>query len=216
MIYLKEAVIVEGKYDKIKLKNFISAEIITTDGFRIFKDRQKTEMIRRIAEKRGIIILTDSDAAGFVIRGHLNGIIDQKYIKNVFVPEIKGKERRKAVASSAGLLGVEGLSEQIISDALKRAGIGENTEDRQSIVPKITKADLFAAGLSGGEGSRFKREQLLKKLKLPTGMSSAQMLTALNSLYTEEEFLAVCRKESDVENRSNENATAEGCGNIKE
>lgn len=210
MIYLKEAVIVEGKYDKIKLKNFISAEIITTDGFRIFKDRQKTEMIRRIAEKRGIIILTDSDAAGFVIRGHLNGLIDQKYIKNVFVPEIKGKERRKTVASSAGLLGVEGLSEQVIADALKRAGVGENAKERQNTELKITKSDLFAAGLSGGENSRSKREQLLKSLSLPTGMSSGQMLTALNSLYTGEEFLAMCRKESDVEDRSNENAAAEG------
>ncbi len=215
MIYLKEAVIVEGKYDKIKLKNFISAEIITTDGFRIFKDRQKTEMIRRIAEKRGIIILTDSDAAGFVIRGHLNGFIDQKYIKNVFVPEIKGKERRKTVASSAGLLGVEGLSEQVIADALKRAGVGENAKERQNTELKITKADLFAVGLSGGEDSRPKREQLLKSLSLPTGMSSGQILTALNSLYTREEFLAMCRKESDVEDRSNENAAAEGRGDIK-
>ncbi len=182
MIHLKEAVIVEGKYDKIKLKNFIDAEIITTDGFRIFKNKEKVNMLRRIAEKRGIIILTDSDSAGFVIRGHLTSVIDPKFIKNVFVPEVEGKERRKEKASAQGLLGVEGLSEEIIIESLKKAGIGlcSKAEEKQ----KITSTDLFRLGLSGADNSREMRERLLKSLDLPVGMSTKQMLTALNSLYS--------------------------------
>lgn len=182
MIHLKEAVIVEGKYDKIKLKNFIDAEIITTDGFGIFKNKEKINMLRRIAEKRGIIILTDSDSAGFVIRGHLTSVIDQKFIKNVFVPEVEGKERRKEKASAQGLLGVEGLSEEIIIESLKKAGIGlcGKAEEKQ----KITSTDLFRLGLSGVDNSREMRERLLKSLDLPVGMSTKQMLTALNSLYS--------------------------------
>lgn len=186
MIHLTEAVIVEGKYDKIKLKNFLDAEIITTDGFRIFKDKEKLNMIRRIAEKRGIVILTDSDSAGFVIRGYLSGAIDPQYIKNAFVPEIKGKERRKEKASAQGLLGVEGLSEEIIAEALKKAGAVVNKKDDGK--PKITSADLFRLGLSGTDNSRGLREQLLKGLDLPVGMSTKQMLTALNSLYSLEEL----------------------------
>ncbi len=186
MIYLSEAVIVEGKYDKIKLANFLDAEIITTDGFRIFKNKEKLSMIRRIAEKRGIIILTDSDSAGFVIRGHLSGFIDPKYIKNVFVPEVKGKERRKEKASAQGLLGVEGLSEETIVEALKKAGVGlDGTAENRS---KITSADLYRLGLAGTDNSRERREKLLKSLDLPTGMSNSQMLTALNSLYSVKEL----------------------------
>ena len=181
MIHLKEAVIVEGKYDKIKLKNFIDAEIITTDGFGIFKNKEKINMLRRIAEKRGIIILTDSDSAGFVIRGHLSSVIDPKFIKNVFVPEVEGKEHRKEKASAERLLGVEGLSEEIIVESFKKAGIGlcDNAETKS----KITSTDLFRLGLSGGDNSREQREKLLKSLDLPVGMSTKQMLTALNSLY---------------------------------
>lgn len=198
MIHLKEAVIVEGKYDKIKLKNFIDAEIITTDGFRIFKNKEKINMLRRIAEKRGIIILTDSDSAGFLIRGHLTSVIDPKFIKNVFVPEIKGKERRKEKASSQGLLGVEGLSEEIIIEALKKAGVGADKKTLET--PKITSTDLFRLGLSGGDNSREAREKLLKSLDLPVGMSTKQMLTALNSLYSLEELEKTMEENAD-ENR---------------
>lgn len=189
MIHLTEAVIVEGKYDKITLKNFIDAEIIVTDGFGIFKDRQKASMIRRIAEKRGIIIITDSDSAGFVIRGHLNGIVDKKYIKNVFVPEIKGKERRKSEASAEGLLGVEGLSEEVITEALKRAGVDLSGCDTAGAVGGITHTDLFELGLSGGPDSKRKRKVLTDKLNLPSKMSTNQLLTALNSLYTLDEIV---------------------------
>ena len=198
MIHLKEAVIVEGKYDKIKLKNFIDAEIITTDGFGIFKNKEKINMLRRIAEKRGIIILTDSDSAGFLIRGHLTSVIDPKFIKNVFVPEIKGKERRKEKASAQGLLGVEGLSEEIIIESLKKAGVG--TDKKTQETPKITSIDLFNLGLSGGDNSREQREKLLKSLDLPFGMSTKQMLTALNSLYSLEELEKILEGNAD-ENR---------------
>ena len=198
MIHLKEAVIVEGKYDKIKLKNFIDAEIITTDGFGIFKNKEKINMLRRIAEKRGIIILTDSDSAGFLIRGHLTSVIEPKFIKNVFVPEIKGKERRKEKVSAQGLLGVEGLSEEIIIESLKKAGVGTDKKTKET--PKITSTDLFRLGLSGGDNSREQREKLLKSLDLPVGMSTKQMLTALNSLYSLEELEKILEENAD-ENR---------------
>lgn len=192
MIHLEQAVIVEGKYDKIKLKNFLDAEIITTDGYGIFRNREKLEMIRKIAEKRGIIIMTDSDSAGFVIRGRLTGFIDGKYITNVFVPEIKGKERRKATASAAGLLGVEGLDEETILKAMEKAGIASDAQSPNRSDSKLTKADLFSVGLSGRPDSKQRRETLMKSLGFPTGMSSGQFLTALNSLYSRKEFFEIC------------------------
>lgn len=195
MITLKQAVIVEGKYDKIKLKSFLDAEIFTTDGFGIFKNKEKVQMFRRIAEQKGLIILTDSDSAGFVIRGHLTGVIDPKYVTNVFVPEIKGKEKRKTEASAQGLLGVEGLSEQVILEALKKAGVdldgGQPTEQKD----KITHTDLYNLGLSGGANSKQKRKQLTERLVLPSGMSTNQLLTALNSLYTRQELYDIFKKD---------------------
>ena len=192
MIKLSKVIIVEGKYDKIRLKNFIDAEIITTDGFRIFKDRDKLQMIRRIAETKGIVILTDSDSAGFVIRGHLSSIIDPKYITNVVVPEIKGKEKRKEKSSAQGLLGVEGLDEKTITEAFKKAGIAT---DETAVTPtgeKITNSDLFKLGLSGVSDSKARREALMQSLGLPKGMSSKQLLTALNSLYSRDELYDIC------------------------
>lgn len=188
MIRLKQAVIVEGKYDKIRLSNFVDAEIITTDGFRIFKDKQKRELIRKVAEKKGIIILTDSDSAGFMIRGHLSGITDPKNIINVFVPEIKGKEKRKTTQSKQGFLGVEGLSEQIITEAFLKAGIDVQDGKVTVAEPKITRADLYETGLLGKDNSAQKRCELEEKLGLPKGMSVSQLLTALNLLYTKEEL----------------------------
>lgn len=195
MVSLSQVVVVEGKYDKIKLSSFLSAEIVTTDGFRIFKDREKMKMLRKMAEKRGLIIMTDSDSAGFIIRNHLCGSIDNSLIVNVFIPEIKGKERRKTSPSAQGLLGVEGVTEQVIIDALKRAGIdaGGNILERQD---KITKIDLFSVGLSGGKDSSKARQELLKRLDLPSGMSPSQMLIALNSLYSREEFLNLFKEEN--------------------
>lgn len=201
MIHLKQAVIVEGKYDKIRLKSFLDAEIITTDGFRIFKDREKVSMIRRIAEKRGIIILTDSDSAGFMIRGHLTGIIDPKYIINVFVPEIKGRERRKTQSSAEGLLGVEGLSEDIIVGAFKKAGVNIDGSDSDVPGEKLTHTDLYKLGLSGGENCREKRNRLISALKLPRGMSTNQLLTALNTLVGREELYKMYESEEQDEIR---------------
>lgn len=190
MIHLDSVVVVEGKYDKIKLSNFLDAEIVTTNGFRIFKDRDKMAMLRKMAEKRGIIILTDSDSAGFVIRNHLCGSIDNRLITNVFIPEIKGKERRKSAPSKQGLLGVEGVTEEVILKAFEKAGVSvAGVEGTLKSSEKITKTDLFLLGLSGGEGSADKRQELLKKLELPTSLSPSQLLTALNSLYSKEEFL---------------------------
>ena len=190
MMRLDKIVVVEGKYDKIKLCNFLDAEIVTTDGFRIFKDKEKIAKLRKMAEKRGIIILTDSDSAGFMIRNHLCGSIDNSLITNVFIPEIKGKERRKTSPSKQGLLGVEGVNEEIILKALEKAGVAVSSEKTASETrEKITKTDLFCLGLSGGEGSAEKREELLKRLELPTGLSPSQLLTALNALYPREEFL---------------------------
>ncbi len=193
MIRLNQAVIVEGKYDKIKLSSFVDAEIITTDGFRIFKDAKKRDMIRRIAEKNGIVILTDSDSAGFMIRGHLQGITSPDNIINVFVPQIKGKERRKSEPSAEGVLGVEGLSEKILTEAFLKAGIDIENGNLKKRTPDITRADLYALGLSGGENSAEKRKKLLQKTGLPTGMSVSQMLTALNSLYTAEELYSLVK-----------------------
>ena len=195
MITLKQAVIVEGKYDKIKLKNFLDAEVITTDGFGIFKNKEKVNMLRRIAENRGLIVLTDSDSAGFLIRGHLTSVINPQYITNVFVPEIKGKEKRKTQSSAQGLLGVEGLSEQVITEALKRAGINVNGAEIQAKGEKITHIDLYNLGLSGVADSKQKRERLCEKLQLPKAMSTNQLLTALNSLYSKEELFKLFETE---------------------
>ncbi len=187
MIHLTQAVIVEGKYDKIKLSRFLDAEIIITDGFRIFRDKQKAEMIRQIAKKRGIIIITDSDSAGFLIRGHLNGIVDKECITNVFIPQIRGRERRKTTPSAEGFLGVEGVSEEVIRDALKKYGIAlDGTKSQEGC--KWTSADLYRLGLSGGENSGIKRTRLLEKLGFPKGMSTKQLLTALSLLYSFKEI----------------------------
>ncbi|MDO4609030.1 MAG: DUF4093 domain-containing protein, partial [Clostridia bacterium] len=166
MITLKQAIVVEGKYDKIKLANFINATIITTNGFRIFKDKQKRDFIRLIAQKNGIIVMTDSDSAGSLIRSHLKQICPDGTIINVYVPQLSGKEKRKNKPSKEGLLGVEGLSEVVIIDALKRSGVTEANVKRDKL---IKKSDLFALGLSGGKNSSTLREELADFLKLPLG-----------------------------------------------
>ncbi len=193
MLHIDKTVIVEGKYDKIKLSNILDTEIITTDGFAIFKDKQKTELIRRAAENKGIIIMTDSDSAGFLIRGHLKSVIPNDKIINVYIPEILGKEKRKAEASKEGLLGVEGVSEQVILDALLRAGVNVNGEEAAQR-EKITKADFYDLGLIGFGGSEQKRNELKAKLQLPKHLSTNALLTAVNALYSKEEFLEILRK----------------------
>lgn len=187
MIKLKQAVIVEGRYDKIKLKNIIDAPIIETNGFRIFNDKQRQSLIRQIADKRGILIMTDSDGAGFVIRNFLKGTVDKSKIKNCYIPQLSGKEKRKEHMSAEGFLGVEGVPDEVIIEAVRKSGaeiIGEEAQERK----EITKADLYSLGLTGTENSAQKRKQLLDKLNLPGYLSTNAMLTALNCLYSLEEL----------------------------
>ena len=185
MIRLDKPVIVEGKYDKIALQNVIDALIITTDGFGIFKNKEKCDLIRRLARKNGVIIMTDSDSAGAVIRSYIKKIVSDCEIINVYVPELQGKEKRKAKPSKSGLIGVEGMSPEIIEDALRKSGVfSVRAEERR----KITKADMFAFGLSGREDSREKRKSFLRQLGLPESLSSSAMLDVLNNSFTFEEF----------------------------
>ena len=185
LIRVDKAVIVEGKYDKIKLSNILDATIITTEGFRIFKDKEKRELIRILAKKRGLIIMTDSDRAGQMIRKHIEKIAKGADIINVYLPFIKGKEKRKTKASADGSLGVEGIGDEIILNALTAAGaLGEQKQAKRAF---ISKTDLYNMGLSGGKDSRIKREKLLSKLGFPTFLSANTLLDLLNTLYTPSE-----------------------------
>lgn len=186
MIKLKEVVIVEGKYDKIKLSSILDANIITTDGFGIFKDKDKQRYLKKLAEKNGAVIITDSDSGGLVIRNFLKNIIPSDKIKNVYVPEISGKEKRKNKASREGLLGVEGLSNKVLSEALNRFGVVE-TRNENSIV-KITQENLFDDGLIGKENSSEKRKSLCRLLRIPQNLSKNALLKTLNDLMDYEEY----------------------------
>lgn len=181
MIRLKTPVIVEGKYDKIRLSNIIDAPIFTTDGFRIFKDKEKMAFFRAVAKKCGVIILTDSDSAGLMIRNHLKKAIGDANIYNVYLPEILGKEKRKTVPSKEGLLGVEGTDDEIIIKAIERF------TSPKSDGKKVTKTDFLLWGLSG-DGSAAKREKLKTRLSLPHSLSTNGLLDAINVLYTYKEI----------------------------
>lgn len=194
MIQVKEAIIVEGKYDKIKLSSIVDGLIVETDGFRIFKDKEKMTMLRKLAESRGLVILTDSDSAGFLIRHYLVGSIPPEHIKNAYIPDIPGKEKRKSVPSKEGKLGVEGVPAEAIREALRRAGVGVGEEPTSVSRKRITKADLFLTGLSGGKESSEKRRDLLRRLNLPEHLSANAMLEVLNSLMEREEFLKLVSK----------------------
>ena len=185
LIKLDRPVIVEGKYDKITLENVVDALIITTDGFGIFKNKEKCDLIRRMAKKNGVIIMTDSDSAGAVIRSYIKKIVSDCEIINVYVPELNGKEKRKAKPSKSGLLGVEGMTPEVIEKALEKSGVFsvKSGESR-----KITKADMFAFGLSGREDSKEKRRRFLRRLELPETLSPSAMLDVLNNMLTFEEF----------------------------
>lgn len=189
MIKIKEAVIVEGKYDKIRLSNFIDGLIITTDGFGIFKNREKQQLIKRLADTRGILILTDSDGAGFVIRNFLKGAVSPDKIKHAYIPDILGKEKRKDKPSKEGKLGVEGISDEIIMNAIARSGAGcELNKGNVRTQSEITKADLFELGLTGCENAAENRDRLKKKLSLPENMTSNSMLAVLNCIMTKQEL----------------------------
>ncbi len=201
MLTVKEAIIVEGRYDRIKLSGIVNAPIIETGGFRVFSDPEKQALIRQIAAKRGILVFTDSDGAGFVIRNFLNGAVPASQIKHCYIPQIEGKERRKPKKSKEGLLGVEGVTDEVIINAIRRSGatiIGEEDNKRGN----ITKADLFSFGLTGGENSAKKRQALLKMLDLPTYLSTNAMLTALNCLFSLEELSEMMNEEEISQDES--------------
>ncbi len=193
MIKIKEAVIVEGKYDKIKLSGFIDGLIITTDGFGIFKNREKQALLRRLAEKRGLLILTDSDGAGFVIRNFLKGAVPGEKIYHAYIPDVFGKEKRKEKPSKEGKLGVEGMTESIIADAIKRSGAHiENTGLSFREVSDITKMDFYNYGLTGKDNSAERRDILKQSLSLPSKMSSNALLSVVNCIMTRDEFISLC------------------------
>ena len=190
MVKIREAILVEGRYDKNTLSQIVDAPILETSGFGIFKDKQQLSLLRKIAQARGLIVFTDSDGAGFVIRNHIKSAIDGRYLKHAYIPEISGKERRKSAPGKEGILGVEGMTREVILEALRRAGAtieGEASTD----IHKITKQDMAALGLSGGANSSAKRAMLLKKLDLPEKMSSNALLQALNLLYSPEELRSI-------------------------
>lgn len=196
MIKVDEVIIVEGRYDKNTLSQIIDGTIIETQGFGIFSDKEKLALFRRLAEARGLIVLTDSDGAGFVIRNYLKGAIDPKYLKHAYIPDVLGKEKRKSSPSKEGKLGVEGMSREIIVAALMRAGVSIDEASNDNKTEPITKTDLFEFGLSGGLGSKEKRLELLKKLQLPSKLSPNAMLDVLNALMTRDEFFKLLQNEA--------------------
>lgn len=188
MLKIKEAIVVEGRYDKNTLSQLVDAPILETSGFGIMKDKQQLKLLRKVAQSRGLIVFTDSDGAGFVIRNFLKGAIPAQYLRHAYIPDIPGKERRKASPGKEGKLGVEGMTPQVILDALRKAGATVIGEEQTRSPGNITKQDMMELGLSGGADSSFLRKKLLKKLDLPEHMSANALLQAVNLLYTLDEL----------------------------
>lgn len=187
MVKVKEAIVVEGKYDKNTLLQVVDADVFQTDGFGIMNDKTQLALLRNVAKKRGLIVFTDSDGAGFVIRNFLKGAIDPQYLKHAYIPDVFGKEKRKTAPGKEGKLGVEGMTPQIILQCLTNAGA--TIDDMPAVAaPQITKQNLVELGLSGSKNSSALRKVLLKRLELPEHMSCNAMLQALNLLYTLEEL----------------------------
>ena len=186
---IKEAVVVEGRYDKSALARVVDTLILDTAGFGVFKDGERLALLRKLAERRGLIVLTDPDGAGFVIRNYLKGAIPKEQLRHAYVPDVYGKERRKRSPGKEGKLGVEGMSPEVLREAILRAGAtvldGENPVRTQG---GLTPADLFALGLSGVPDAAERRAALLRKLDLPEHMGAKALLAALNALYTPEEL----------------------------
>lgn len=189
MLKLKEVVIVEGKYDKIKLSQILDALIIDVGGFNIFKNKEKVQMIKKLADKNGVLILTDSDHAGFMIRNYLNGIIPQDKIKNAYIPDIIGKEKRKKTYSKERKLGVEGVDDKIILDAINKVSLKK--EEKTNNIKEVTKMDFYEDGLSGRDNSSDKRKKLLKKLNLPENLSQNALIKVLNKTISYDEYKRV-------------------------
>ena len=198
MLKIREVIVVEGKYDKISLENVFDALIISIDGFKIYKDKMLVEMLRRLAEKQGLIILTDSDGAGFQIRDYLSGCIDPKYIKHAYVPDVMGKEKRKTVGGKEGKLGVEGMSVEVLKEALRGAGCtlaGERSGKASSDVPAfLTASRFYEDGFSGGAGSAERRRELCWLLGLPELMSSKRVIKVINTLVDEAQYEALIKQ----------------------
>ena len=189
---IREVIVVEGRYDKNTISQVVDAAVVTLGGFAVFNDREKLSFLRRLAEERGLIVLTDSDGAGFVIRNYLKGALPRDRVKQAYIPDIPGKERRKRSPGKEGKLGVEGMKSAVLLEALRRAGA--TFEDEAPAVERgepITKADLYALGLTGGTGSAERRQVLLRRLDLPEHLTPNAMLEALNLLYDRASFLTL-------------------------
>lgn len=184
-IKIHEAVIVEGRYDKIKLSNIIDAFILETDGFSIFKDKKKLTFIKKLALERGIVVLTDSDHAGFMIRNHISSAVPKSRIKNVYIPDVFGKEKRKAAPSKEGKIGVEGMSTEVILNVFEKAGV---TASKVTCDNPVTTADFFELGLTGSANSKEKRKELCAELDLPEFLSVSSLISCINNMMSKEEF----------------------------
>lgn len=192
---IREVIVVEGRYDKNTLSQVVDATVVTLGGFAVFNDKEKLAFLRRLAEKRGLIVLTDSDGAGFVLRNFLKGALPKERVKQAYIPDVKGKERRKRRGGKEGKLGVEGMRPEVLLEALRRAGATFENEAPAERGDPLTKADLFSLGLSGGEGSADKRRRLLKRLDLPEHLTANGLLEALNLLFSREELEDLLKKE---------------------
>ncbi len=191
MITVDRIVVVEGKYDRIKLAGILDATVICTDGFGIFKNEELKKTLRTLAEKRGLLILTDSDGAGFAIRNYIVNLVGAQNVVNAYIPDIRGKERRKAHASAEGTLGVEGVDETVILSALEKAGVTASKARRKKY---LTKTDFYLLGLSGGENSSARRDLIKKELGLPKKLSANALVEMLNIMLDEEAFRALLKK----------------------
>ena len=195
MIHIDEVIVVEGRYDKNTLSQLVDAMIVETDGFGVFSNAEKLALLRRLADERGLVVLTDSDGAGFVIRNFLKGAIDPARVKHAYIPDVRGKEKRKARPGKEGKLGVEGMKPEVLLAALERAGV--NALETQSVpAPRLTKAELYAFGLSGRPDSAARRAALLQKLGLPERLAPNALLDVLNALYSREQLLALLAPET--------------------
>ncbi|MGM9625580.1 MAG: DUF4093 domain-containing protein [Eubacteriales bacterium] len=222
MLKLDRPVVVEGKYDKLRLSAVIDAPIITTNGFRIFNDKEKRALIRRLAAENGIFVLTDADGAGLVIRNLLRGCVPKEKITNIYIPAVPGKEKRKSAPSKEGYLGVEGIDEATLIGLFAPFAIETNgTEQPKAGRPgtKVGKADFYEAGLSGGEGSAARRAALAAYWKLPPYMSANALLEAVNLLYTKEEFTAALTElgfgPDDTNRKDDTMSETDTCGGIQ-
>ena len=197
---IREAIVVEGRYDKNTLSQVVDAVILETSGFGVFKDGEKLTLLRRLARERGLIIFTDPDGAGFVIRNFLKGAIPPEQVKHAYIPDIYGKERRKRAPGKEGKLGVEGVSPEVLLRALEQAGATFLDEDAPaSAAGDLTAADLFALGLTGRPDSAARRQALLKKLGFPEHMNTKALLTILNALYTVDEAAALALETAETQ-----------------